>query len=88
MKTILFALCVLLAAPGQALPQSAADYPAKPVLLVIVYAAGGGLDVVGRLVADRLTRNLGRPVVVENRPGAGGNIGTASVARSAQTVTR
>ena len=83
MKTILFALCVLLAAPGQALPQSAADYPAKPVLLVIVYAAGGGLDVVGRLVADRLTRNLGRPVVVENRPGAGGNIGTASVARSA-----
>lgn len=67
---------------GRALAQPAADYPNKPVLLVIVYAPGGGLDVVGRVVADRLTRNLGRQVIVENRPGAGGNIGTASVTRA------
>jgi tripartite-type tricarboxylate transporter receptor subunit TctC len=50
---------------------------------VICYAPGGGLDVVGRIVAERLTRNLGRQVVVENRPGAGGNIGTAYVAKAA-----
>ena len=81
--TGLIAICALIAIPERALPQAAAEYPAKPVLLVIVYAAGGGLDVVGRIVADRLTRNLGRQVVVENRPGAGGNIGTASVAKSA-----
>jgi tripartite-type tricarboxylate transporter receptor subunit TctC len=59
--------------------QSASDYPAKPIHLVIVYAPGGGLDIVGRVVADRLGRNLGHHVVVENRPGAGGNIGTASL---------
>jgi tripartite-type tricarboxylate transporter receptor subunit TctC len=79
----LMAMCALAGAPGQALAQSAADYPAKTILLVNVYAAGGGLDVVGRVVADRLTKNLGRQVVVENRPGAGGNIGTASVVKAA-----
>ena len=56
------------------------DYPAKSVQLVICYAPGGGLDVIGRIVAERLSRNLQRQVVVENRPGAGGNIGTAFVA--------
>jgi len=66
-----------------ALAQSAADYPAKPIQFVICYAPGGGVDVVGRIVAERLTRNLGRQVVVENRPGAGGNIGTAYVAKAA-----
>ena len=59
------------------------DYPAKPIQFVICYAPGGGLDVVGRIVAERLTRTLGRQVVVENRPGAGGNIGTAYVAKAA-----
>ncbi len=79
----LLALLIAACAPAQCLAQSAADYPAKPILLVISYAAGGGLDVVGRVVADRLTKNLGRQVVVENRPGAGGNIGTASVVKAA-----
>ena len=58
------------------------DYPNKPIQFVICYAPGGGLDVVGRIVAERVTRNLGRQVVVENRPGAGGNIGTAYVAKA------
>ena len=75
--------CVLASAATATRAQSAADYPAKPILLVIVYAPGGGLDVVGRIVADRLSRNLGKQVVVENRPGAGGNIGTASVVKAA-----
>ncbi len=79
----LIATCALAVAPHQALSQLASDYPVKPVQLVIVFAPGGGLDVVGRIVADRLTRNLGRQVIVENRPGAAGNIGTASVVKAA-----
>lgn len=78
----LIATFVLASAPNQALSQPASDYPTKPVLLVNVFAVGGGLDVIGRLVADRLTRNLGRTVLVENRPGAGGNIGTASLVKA------
>jgi tripartite-type tricarboxylate transporter receptor subunit TctC len=75
---------VVLACSGAVLAQDkAADYPAKPIQFVICYAPGGGLDVIGRIVAERLTRNIGRQVVVENRPGAGGNIGTAYVAKAA-----
>lgn len=74
--------CALASAPGLARSQSAPDYPVKPIQFVICYAPGGGLDVVGRIVAERLTRNLGRQVVVENRPGAGGSIGTAFVAKA------
>ena len=62
--------------------QSPADYPAKAVQFIICYAPGGGLDVVGRIVAEQLARNLGRQIIVENRPGAGGNIGTAHVAKA------
>ena len=71
----LLASCMLVAAPARA----QGEYPNKPILLVICFGAGGGLDVIGRIVADRLSKNLGRQIVVENRPGAGGNIGTASV---------
>lgn len=63
--------------------QGTPGYPAKPVRFVVVTAPGGGLDVVGRIVADRLSRSLGQPVVVENRPGAGGNIASETVSRSA-----
>lgn len=61
--------------------QTAAGYPTKPVRFVVVTAPGGGLDVVGRIVADRLARNIGQTVIVENRPGAGGNIASEYVAR-------
>ena len=72
------ALGLLCAAQAQA----QGDYPSKPVLLVICFGAGGGLDVIGRIVADRLAKNLGRQIVVENRPGAAGNIGTVSVLKA------
>ena len=73
----------VLAYSGAALAQDKpVEYPARPIQFVICYAPGGGLDVVGRIVAERLTRNLGRQVVVENRPGAGGNIGTAYAAKA------
>ena len=60
-----------------------ADYPARPLRVVVVYGAGGGLDIVTRIVAEPLTQSLGRQIVVENRPGAGGNIGTELVSRAA-----
>jgi tripartite-type tricarboxylate transporter receptor subunit TctC len=59
-----------------ALAQSAADYPTKPVRLIIPFPPGGSNDVVGRMIAIQLSDRLGRQVVVDNRGGAGGTIGT------------
>lgn len=57
-------------------------YPSKPVKLIVVVSPGGSADAVARLVAERLSPRLGQSVIVENRPGAGGNIATQAVARS------
>jgi tripartite-type tricarboxylate transporter receptor subunit TctC len=62
----------------------AQPYPSKPVTMVVPQAAGGTNDIVARLIAPALGEALGASIVVENRPGAGGNIGTQSVARSAK----
>lgn len=59
------------------------DYPVKPIRIVVQYQAGGSTDTLARMLADGLTRKLGQPVVVENRTGAGGIIGTDYVAKSA-----
>lgn len=67
--------------PAHVQAQGATIYPIKPVRFVCVTAPGGGLDVVGRIVADRLSRHFGQTVIVENRPGAGGNIASEYVAR-------
>ncbi len=75
----LFLAC--LAAPSLALAQ--APYPAKPIRLVVPFAAGGAVDTVGRVVGERLSTQMGQPVIVDNRPGANANIGTENVARSA-----
>ena len=57
-----------------------AGYPDKPIRMVIAFAAGGPTDIVGRMLAPRLSEILGQQVIVDNKPGATGNIGTAMVA--------
>jgi len=68
-------------APLAATAQDA--WPSKPVRLILPFPPGGGTDILGRLIAARLSENLGRPVVAENRGGAGGNVGAEAAAKSA-----
>lgn len=85
MKTsarVLPSIAVLACAIAASSTLQAQDYPARPVQLVVPFSAGGAVDAVGRLVAQKLSDRLGKPVVVENRPGASGNIGAQGVARA------
>jgi tripartite-type tricarboxylate transporter receptor subunit TctC len=59
------------------------DYPNRPITLVVPYAAGGGNDVMARIVGEKMSKTLGQQVVVENRPGAGGAVATRAVAKAA-----
>ena len=74
----------LLAAAAVAMAANAAaqQYPAGPMRIVVPFAAGGGTDILARLIAQKLSESWGQPVVVENRPGASGTVGTALVAKS------
>lgn len=82
MKTITTSL--LAAAVGLSLTHVAAaqDWPNKPVRMVVGFGAGGGTDIIARIVAQPLSEILGQPVVVENKPGAGGTIGADTVAKA------
>ncbi len=79
--TTLFALCALFA--GASGPAQAQPYPAKPVRIIVPYPAGGGIDVLSRLVGARLAQRFNQPVVIENKPGAGTIVAAESVARAA-----
>jgi tripartite-type tricarboxylate transporter receptor subunit TctC len=72
----------LMAAVLIAAPQARAGYPDKPIKLIVPFPAGGGGDVLARTVMNKVGEILGQSMVVENRPGAGGNIGTAAGARA------
>ena len=61
---------------------SLANYPERPIRLIVPFAPGGGADLTSRVISQRLAASLGKPVVVENRPGGAGNIGTEAVARA------
>ena len=61
----------------------AQDYPNRPVKIIIAFSPAGAIDVLGRLIADKLSTMWGQQVIVENRPGAGGNIGAAAAAQAA-----
>ena len=67
---------------GAALSSFAQAWPSKPIKLVVPYGAGSSPDVAARIISEKLGPRLGQPIIVENRPGAGGNNGTAAVAKS------
>jgi len=76
----LLGIAALFAAPW--LPAHADTYPARPIKLVVPFSPGGNTDIVARVIGKELQKALGQPVVVENRPGASGNIGADYVAKS------
>src|SRR5438105_7133595 len=73
---------ILLGVLAAALPAAAQDYPTKPIRIVVGYAAGGGNDLIVRVMAPRLSEALGQQVIVENKPGAQAIIATESVAKA------
>ena len=73
----------LIALAACAAPAGAQDaYPSKPITMIVPFAAGGSTDVIGRVIAEGLRQVLGQPVLVDNRGGAGGSIGTLAIARA------
>lgn len=70
-------------AVAAAAPAMAQNYPAKPIRLIVPYAVGQGTDIAARYIGDELAKEIRQPIVVDNRPGAGGNVGTQAAARSA-----
>ncbi|MPZ55004.1 MAG: tripartite tricarboxylate transporter substrate binding protein [Rhizobiales bacterium] len=61
---------------------NAQDYPTRRITVIVPFAGGSASDVVSRIMLDRMSKSMGQPIVVENRPGAGGNIGTAAAAKA------
>ena len=76
-------LLVLAAALGLTLAAHAQSFPSKPIRLICPFPPGGAVDIASRAIAAELSKNLGQTVTVDNKPGAGGNIGGAEAARSA-----
>ena len=83
----MFVRGIAVLAMGLALVQNssarAEDYPARPVTLIVPWAAGGAVDTLARIAAPKLSERLGKPVVIENRPGGGSTLGTAAGAKAA-----
>jgi tripartite-type tricarboxylate transporter receptor subunit TctC len=69
--------------PGLSRLARADNYPSRPITAIIPFAGGSASDVVSRIMFDRMSKSMGQPIIVENRPGAGGNTGTAMAAKAA-----
>jgi tripartite-type tricarboxylate transporter receptor subunit TctC len=83
MKRFVAFTAIAVAALAAALPAQAQQYPNKPIRIVVPYAAGGTSDILARQIGPKLTDAWSQPVIVENKPGANGNVGAEFVARSA-----
>ena len=84
-RIALLGACTLAAAgllPAAAMAQPDAQWPSKPIKWVVPFPPGGAMDVIARTLGEKAGRTLGQPFVIENRPGAGGNIGADAVAKS------
>jgi tripartite-type tricarboxylate transporter receptor subunit TctC len=81
--SVLFAAPLAAALALAAAPSLAQNYPNRPVTLVVPFPPGGSTTIVARIVADKMTESLGQPIVVDNRGGAGGTIGTRAVSKAA-----
>src|SRR3954452_1839348 len=80
-KRLLLGATVALAALGST-GAGAQNYPDKNITVIIPFAGGSASDVVARILFDRMSKNMGQPIIVENRPGAGGNSGTGAAAKA------
>ena len=84
MRILLLAVAFAFAAGASAQPATdAKSWPSRAIHLIVPFPAGSSPDLIARVLAEKLAPALGAPVIVENRPGAGGNLGTALVARAA-----
>ena len=89
MRRFLLALSVVFAGlAGAGTPVLGAGWPTKPIRVIVPLTAGSASDVMARIVVDQLSQQLGQPVIVENRPGAGNTIGMARSPRPSPTATR
>ena len=82
-RTALMLALAAMSVSAMAVPAMAQEFPSRPITIVSAQAPGGASDLVSRAVMERLQAALGQPIVIDNRPGAGGNTGAASVARAA-----
>ncbi|MDB5798978.1 MAG: transporter substrate-binding protein [Paucimonas sp.] len=80
---VLFAVAALVGATAAHAQNAAANFPNKPIRIIVTFTPGGAPDILGRIIADRLATTWGQSVLVENKPGAGGNIGSDMVAKAA-----
>jgi tripartite-type tricarboxylate transporter receptor subunit TctC len=83
MRKRVFAAALVLAAVACAAPGAAQSWPSRPIQMAVGFGAGGGTDILARILAAALSESLGQPVVVENKPGAGGTIAAEAVAKAA-----
>src|SRR5919206_5081826 len=83
MNRLLIWTAFALLAAGAAHAQSVDDYPNRPLRQIVPFPPGGGVDIVTRIVTAKWSEVLGQPIVVENRPGAGGNVGADVAAKAA-----
>jgi tripartite-type tricarboxylate transporter receptor subunit TctC len=81
-KRILVAVLLSTATGAAFSADNASTFPQRPVRIIVNVTPGGGIDIASRLVADKLSKRFGQPVIVENKPGASGNLAASDVFRA------